>query len=358
MKYLILALVLISGTGNAFAQKKNPETYGKSITATDLRNHLYIVAGPGMEGRETATEGQRKAAAYLVSQFRALGLEPANNGSYEQVFHVHQDSLTDAKVEVNGTTFQINQDFLPGFSSNISGTFRFSEVVVAGTKSLDSLKTASLGGKLVMVFGTPQGGRGQQGGNIFTTLQQKGVAGILVVQSNFPRMLPVSRRGNQTMSLFKRMIAPQQYMVSETIARAIVGSAFDSVKANETGVMTFPANVLLETQKITTTLQSTNVMAMVPGTDKKDEYLFITAHYDHLGKRGDSIIYYGADDDGSGTVSLLEIAEGFMKAKAAGRGPRRTIVFMAVSGEEKGLWGSDYYSSHPVFPLEKTTVNL
>jgi Zn-dependent M28 family amino/carboxypeptidase len=85
--------------------------------------------------------------------------------------------------------------------------------------------------------------------------------------------------------------------------------------------------------------------------------LFITAHYDHLGKR-DSVIYFGADDDGSGTTGVLEIAEAFSKAKAAGKGPRRSIVFMTVSGEEKGLWGSEYYSGHPLFPLDKTTADL
>ena len=75
-------------------------------------------------------------------------------------------------------------------------------------------------------------------------------------------------------------------------------------------------------------------------------YVFVTGHYDHLGKR-DTVIYYGADDDGSGTVSVLEIAEAFVKAKQAGKGPRRTMVFMTVSGEEKGLWGSAYYTNHP-----------
>jgi len=79
---------------------------------------------------------------------------------------------------------------------------------------------------------------------------------------------------------------------------------------------------------------------------------------DHLGKRNDSVIYYGADDDGSGTVGVLEIAKAFAKAKANGKGPRRSIVFMTVSGEEKGLWGSEYYTNHPIFPLEKTTANL
>ena len=102
---------------------------------------------------------------------------------------------------------------------------------------------------------------------------------------------------------------------------------------------------------------SSNVIGFIEGSDKKDEYVFLTAHYDHLGKQGDKI-YYGADDDGSGTVSVIEMAEAFAKAKAEGKGPRRTIVFMTVSGEEKGLWGSEYYSDHPLFPLEKTTVDL
>jgi len=77
-----------------------------------------------------------------------------------------------------------------------------------------------------------------------------------------------------------------------------------------------------------------------------------------LGIRKGGVIYYGADDDGSGTVSVLEMATAFAKAKADGNGPRRTMVFMTVSGEEEGLWGSEYYTDHPVFPLEKTSVDL
>ena len=96
---------------------------------------------------------------------------------------------------------------------------------------------------------------------------------------------------------------------------------------------------------------------MLPGTDKKDEYVFVTGHYDHLGKQG-NVIYYGADDDGSGTTSVLQIANAFAEAKKNGNGPRRTMVFMTVSGEEKGLWGSEYYTDHPVFPLNKTSVDL
>ena len=108
-------------------------------------------------------------------------------------------------------------------------------------------------------------------------------------------------------------------------------------------------------QQITT--NASNVAGYIEGTDKKDEYVFLTGHYDHLGMRNGKI-YYGADDDGSGTCAVLEMAEAFAKAKAEGNGPRRTVVFMTVSGEEKGLWGSEYYSDHPLFPLDKTSVDL
>jgi Zn-dependent M28 family amino/carboxypeptidase len=104
-------------------------------------------------------------------------------------------------------------------------------------------------------------------------------------------------------------------------------------------------------------LTASNVIGVLEGSDKKDEYIFLTAHYDHLGKQ-DGKIYYGADDDGSGTCAVIEMAHAFVEAKSAGFAPRRTIVFMTVSGEEKGLWGSEYYSDHPVFPLEKTSINL
>jgi Zn-dependent M28 family amino/carboxypeptidase len=99
------------------------------------------------------------------------------------------------------------------------------------------------------------------------------------------------------------------------------------------------------------------VIGVLEGTDKKDEYVVLSGHYDHLGKR-DTVIYYGADDDGSGTTSVLQMAEAFAAAKKKGNGPRRSIIFLAVSGEEKGLWGSQYYSEHPLYPLAKTTVDL
>ena len=104
-------------------------------------------------------------------------------------------------------------------------------------------------------------------------------------------------------------------------------------------------------------IKSENVIAYIEGSDLKSEVVVISAHYDHLGKRL-KVVYNGADDDGSGSVALLEIAEAFITAKKEGRGPRRSIVFIGFSGEEKGLLGSKYYAKHPVFPLSSTTCNL
>lgn len=353
----LFVLVLTLSTINAFAQKAaKPESYAKTISPADLKKHLYIVASPQMEGRETGTAGERKAAEYIESQFKAIGLEPGNKGSYRMYFDVYQDSLSDAKFEVNGQHYQLDKDFnVANIANNTNSTLRLSEVVFVGSNaSVDSVRNMNLAGKAVIIIGnaTPGGNR------VFSTLQAKGLAAIISVQTNYPRSRVANRKGNQTLTGFRRAIAPQQFTISETIAKVIFGSDYDNAKANNTLIKTYSANVLMDVTKTTLSQKSSNVIAVLPGTDLKDEYLVITSHYDHLGKRGDSIIFYGADDDGSGTVGVIELAEAFAKAKADGKGPRRSIVFMTVSGEEKGLWGSDYYSSHPAFPLEKTTANL
>ena len=116
-------------------------------------------------------------------------------------------------------------------------------------------------------------------------------------------------------------------------------------------------NFVISAQANGSTINAENVLAYIEGTDKKDEVVVLTAHYDHIGVEN-GVVYNGADDDGSGTVALLEIAEAFAQARAEGNGPRRSVLIMPVSGEEKGLLGSKYYSDHPVFPLENTVADL
>ena len=167
--------------------------------------------------------------------------------------------------------------------------------------------------------------------------------------------------GNQYTNIYKAEQYPNTFIVADETAKAIAGQDWDgwkeAGKSSKVPGKLLKANLKLSFQRKTEELSSSNVLAYIEGSDKSDEWLIITAHYDHLGKRGD-VIYYGADDDGSGTVGVLEIAEAFVKAKAAGNGPRRNVLFMTVSGEEKGLWGSEYFSEHPTVPMDKVTADL
>ena len=365
-KLSFIFLLLISFIADA--QKKNATTYANTITASDLKKHLYIVASKEMEGRETATPGQKKAAAYIENHFRSLGLIPGNNGNYQQPYGVYQDSLTNASMEVNGQPYELDKDFSLNVGQSNNSVFRFAEVVFAGNGLVDSThddyKGLDVRGKVVLLLAAQQQGQGGGGGRNFgnqfariDAAQKNGAMAVLVIGSGFPRQTKTNPKGNMYLSAFQRMIRPNQFTVSEKIAEAIMGADYAVVKSGTIQPKTYKADVMLSFTKATTDLKSSNVLGVLEGTDLKDQYVFITAHYDHLGKR-DTVIYYGADDDGSGTVGVLEIAEAFAKAKADGMGPRRTMVFMTVSGEEKGLWGSDYYTNHPIFPLDKTTVDL
>jgi hypothetical protein len=350
MKYIFL-LLIVSYQATSFAQKiPNPEKYGKTITAADLKKHLYIIASKEMEGRETGMPGERKAAAYIENEFRRIGLQPANKGNFHMFYNIYQDSLINAGFEVNGEAFQLDKDFNVNIGNNIDGILRFNELIYAGNQSLDSLRKMNLAGKLVMVH--------RSAGNAFSSvLTNKGVAGIIYIAPDFPKAKPAIRKGNHVNNIYKRVVAPQQYIVSESVARKILKDQFTSLTENTSTVATISTKVAVETRKIQRAIPTSNVLGMIEGTDLKDQYLFITAHHDHIGMR-DTIINYGADDDGSGTVSVIELAEAFARAKAEGKGPRRTVVFMTVSGEEKGLWGSEYYGNNPVFPLAQTTANL
>lgn len=103
--------------------------------------------------------------------------------------------------------------------------------------------------------------------------------------------------------------------------------------------------------------ESENILAFIEGTEKPDEIIVVSAHYDHVGTK-DGVVYNGADDDGSGTVAVMEIAEAFQQAKKAGKGPKRSILFLHVTGEEHGLLGSKYYADHPVYEMKNTVVDL
>jgi hypothetical protein len=364
--YVLMALLAM---GSVQAQKiPNPKIFAAAITEDDLKKHLFIVASKEFEGRETATEGQRKAAAYIENDFRSLGLLPGNGDSYLMYYPVYQDSLQGASFLLNGKEFRMAEDFDVNLTANYNASLMGSEIVFAGygltDSTQDDYKGLDVKGKIVLVLnGMPPGRlQNQIDRRSFNpygkqdAAQAHGAVALLIVQSDFPRKRVITR-GNMYLTGYKKIIRPLTFFVSEAIAQAIMGTDFPGSKPEHPQGKSYPADLKLQCDKSVLTLQSSDVLGFLEGTDLKDQTIVISAHYDHLGKR-DSVIYYGADDDGSGTVSVLEIAKAFAKAKAEGKGPRRSILFLANSGEEKGLWGSEYYTDHPSHPLEKTSVDL
>lgn len=345
--------------------KSSAAKFVTGITAKDLKAKLSIIAGAAMEGRETATPGQKKAAAYIENFFKSIGLQPGTPNGYQLSFPVYQDTLTAVNFTVNNTSLKADEDFTVSQSSFVSGNFKASEVVFASWGINDSTGNNYSGLDIKDKWVLLLEGSANDGGKPnfraarlkVMTAKARGAKGILIVSRDFPKTKPSATKGS--MYVTKQTGTPVPVLnVSVAAASAILGkpvNSFDDLKTAIRGV--YNTSIDLTVATTTNNLESTDVIGLLPGTDKKDEYVMVTGHYDHLGKK-DSVIWYGADDDGSGTTSVLEIAQTFAKAKAKGAGPRRTMVFMTVSGEEEGLWGSDYYTSHPVFPLEKTSVDL
>lgn len=339
---------------NVFAQDKTVEKFAAGITPGDLKAKLSVIASAQMEGRETATEGQRRAATFIENYFKKLKLLPGDSGKYQMTFPVWQDSITSATFTANGKDFSLADDFVP--SNNVpSGTWNVQDVVFAGRGVKDSTRSdfdsMDVKGKWVMIAPLSSEQSSRSLFQKINLLPKYDAAGLLIISNGFPRK-NFKAKGNMYNTKTTNGSLPV-FFISQNLADAILASHVDSTTTQKDYTTSFNISI----NKTTENLQSTDVIGVLPGTDKKSEYVFVTGHYDHLGKH-DSVIYYGADDDGSGTTSVLEIAQAFAAARDKGIRPRRTMVFMTVSGEEKGLWGSKYYTDHPVFPLDSTSVDL
>ncbi|MBS1746389.1 MAG: M28 family peptidase [Bacteroidetes bacterium] len=338
------------------AQNKKAEKFAAIITPEALKDKLTIIAGAGMEGRETATEGQRKAAAFIEDYFKKIKLLPGVSGHYQMSFPVLQDSIENTTLAVNGKPLKVVDDYAPG-SGFPAGDWTVNEIVFLGSEAKDSLQSNNIEVKDKWVMIVPDAAASFRVlMQDIRSISQSGAAGLMIVSNDFPykRYSAIGRMYIPQAST-SQTITPLMY-ISKSTAAEILKTDTASVNASF-AKNTYPVNMQVGLQKATKHLQSSNVIGVLPGTDKKGEYVFVTAHYDHLGKHGD-VIYYGADDDGSGTTSVLQIATAFAKARDKGYSPRRTIVFMTVSGEEKGLWGSEYYTNHPIFSLDSTSVDL
>ena len=205
------------------------------------------------------------------------------------------------------------------------------------------------------------------------TAKAKGVKAILIIENEIQKVISENRRFlvGPSMSLGTDAQLSEQFanscIISTNIARSLMGDRLRKIikarkkirKKGKPRSVTLNCSLALSQQKETEQLIGDNVLGYIEGTDPqlKEELVIVTAHYDHLGKRGDAI-YNGADDNGSGTATVLEVAEAFVKAKNQNAGPKRSVLVMLVTGEEKGLLGSKYYSEKPIFPLANTIANV
>ena len=350
--------------------------YAETITNEDLKEDLTILASDALEGRETGKRGQKMAAAYISTHYQEIGLKaPIDLGStrsYYQDVELIKTKPGDIYLIVNGNKMKNIEDGILYKGSEKNTGEITTEVVFAGSGSEKDFKNIDVKGKSVLIINVDMKGRLEAN----RMAKEKGATFMFIVRaaSDADYKAYIEKYSNSftqsKMSLEDGNKESNDKLgviyVNPTLAGGIFGQSFDRLTKSIDDFNAGKKNALknikskevrykLDFEKIK--IKSENVLGYLEGTDLKDELVVITSHYDHEGiKNGE--IYNGADDDGSGTVAVMDIAEAFAQAKADGNGPRRSILFMNVTGEEKGLLGSAYYASHPTFPLENTVVNL
>lgn len=370
--------------------------FAASIKAEDLKPLVFALASDSMQGRETGEEGQRIAASFIAKQFKDAGLPPKADKGFFQKIMLQSDSWKDLGLKVGDQEFRNRTDFFvyPAYCPDQPMT-DLKEVVFVGYGIEDAKYSdygkADVAGKAVVFYnGEPMStdGKSLLTGNEFRSnwsldwrkkvqlAKKKGAIAAFIIEPNFEETMKKNRKSLSTLG-WRPVGSDAQttandfipnIFISPVVAKAILGDKAEKVEkeladlreGDKFKAIKAKAKVQLRLDKEIQTLEGSNVLAVIEGSDEqlKKEYVFVTAHYDHLGMSDSTVIYYGADDNASGTSGVIEIARAFAEAKKQGAGPKRTVVCMLVSGEEKGLLGSKYYTEFPLFPLEKTIVDI
>jgi len=364
--------------------------FSKYVTADGMKKNLSVLASDEYEGRETGQKGQKMSAEYISKYYKDLGIPPLSKlkEGYQQSFPLDVYNPQAVKISFNKKEYKQNTDFYTW--ANITGDTNFSinDITFCGyginTVVYNDYDKLDVKNKAVMVFSgepyradgksmitqTPQPGQWTTNYRMKQTEAKKqGIKYLLIVDNNLAEsMLQQDHRINGSrMSIdgkaslsFPFIIYISKQMADDILAssKQQIGNVGDKISATNKSIsFTVKTNLAVQLTQEKRSIQAENVMAYVEGTDLKDEVIVLSAHYDHLGVI-DGKVYNGADDDGSGTVAIMQLAKAFQEAKKQGKGPRRSMLFLNVSGEEKGLLGSEYYSEHPVFELSKTECDL
>lgn len=359
--FLFISFVLVVDVN---AQVSEPaKTYSNSITSADLKDNLSIIASDAMEGRETGTRGQKMAAAFIANHFQELGLiGPVNGSNYLQTVNLYGTTPPVVSLASGTTTLTPAEDFVYIGSASTDGRIE-TPLIFVGTGKADDLSQVAITGKSVIVI--LEQGSSLRNNPVIAALRDKEAKEIFAVMESketFGTIASYSRGGDH-LSLSKSLM-PGLFVLTAAATEKIYKMPLEKLKKASSDKKLSklkPVTIFYSVAQTYKDVKSENVLGYLEGTDKKDEFVIITAHYDHIGKKKSGVgdlINNGADDDGSGTVAVMALAKAFANAKKEGKGPRRSILFMTVTGEEKGLLGSDYYTQHPVFPLANTVVDL
>lgn len=403
-KQALLALALALGAAPAAAaQEKAPQN--DSIRKEDLRADLFFLAGDGMRGRLTATPENALAAEWIKSRFERLGLKPAGpDGSFFHPYNLSTASLGEGSlleiVAGDGSTQRqrSGQDFHPlrfSATGKAKAGLVFAGFGIAATELGYDDYRADVRGKVVLVLDHEPGERDPKSpfdGVVNAeaasplrkalTAQEKGAAAILFVEdvhnhpgersfeaaarNYWPEKTPRIERYSLT-ALVERLRLPAAQIspaLAESLVRGTGKKLEELARVAETARGSAPVSLPGVQVELTTGVErhvfsDRNVLAKLEGVDPKlkDEWVVVCAHYDHNGADADQI-WNGADDDGSGTVGLLEIAEAYALAAQAGVRPRRSVLFAAWNSEERGLLGAWAFAERPLIPLDRIAAVL
>lgn len=390
-KLFLVNLALIVFCLNTLAQKEGLAVIGKN----DLKAYMTFFASDEMEGRETGTWANDAAAMYLKTNLMRLALNPLPNGDFIQKIPM-QSTLIDSKgsyFKITGTQGEeiCSTDSIVILMPPSKTMEAVDYVVFAGygysdtTTGYDDFKGVDLSGKIVlMMTRNPKIAYTERVDKIFEQeiegpkLGQafmRGPKAILYVydprntfhdayDSKLAEMIPsnsVTSRGKQSFSVPFQLL----FITQHTADQLLKTTGFNLSQMQER-IRTEGKPVSIEipgikatvrTKVDTSSFYASNVIGVIEGSDPllRNECIIYTAHFDHTGKNRSGEVNNGADDNASGSMALLEVAEAFMKLR---KKPLRTIVFAWVNGEEKGLLGSQYYTTDPAMPLENTLVNI
>ncbi|KQS35381.1 M28 family peptidase [Pedobacter sp. Leaf194] len=402
-KFLTLGLASVLSIG-CFAQvkplvaNKDAIKFGKAINPADGFKHLSVLASDEYEGRETGTKGAWMAADYIRNYFKSIGLKGPVNGEYFQKIDLVNVTLKQSQLTVNGQPKEYQKDYIvsPTLISDKGFTFSTDQIVFVGYAinkgGYNDFAGTDIKGKVVMMFSagdpTVKAGTRVDRQAYRAMLESRAkyfaenqVKAIILIDPMVDRITDNTKQTLNKGRVFVKTNAALEAQKQNDIPRISISTtvANELLKASNTTVADLqkkivdsqaPASQVLNVPfsasaaKTETPVRCENVLGFLEGSDPvlKKEVLVLTGHYDHIGLVTDpnatDKVNNGADDDGSGTTGVLLMAKAFADAKKAGKGQKRSILFMTVVGEEKGLWGSEWYSEHPVFPVENTIADL